>query len=59
MESEQPNLFDAPVKEPRRKGVHKTNLQRLEEQLKDFSEYTYTATDNDLPLVFWPEESFE
>jgi hypothetical protein len=38
-----------------RKSAYKTSVTKLEERLKELPVPTYQATDDDLPLIFWPE----
>jgi len=57
----QGGLFDeqpAPPKKTRRKGVHKTSMERLNKMLESTPVSDYVATDDDLPVSLWPDPEF-
>jgi len=55
---QQPELFGDPPRK-RRVGRFKTTVAKLEAQLGEMPKSEYVAGDNDLPLVFWKEPSFD
>ena len=60
MSAEQMNLLnpEPEPKKPRRKGVHKTSMDRLNKMRESTPVPTYVATDDDLPVSLWPDPEF-
>lgn len=54
--SSQTELFP---KRNRRVGKFKTTVAHLEAQLADMPKLEYVATENDIPVIFWKEPSFD